>query len=102
MAYCHLFSGCGMHSHVQRGNEKKILIDAKGNYVPLSVLEEMLYQDAPPSPSSLRTLIYRLRSLLGSDLIETQRSQGVRLNLPKQLHTSLNPTLKEQKNKEFW
>ena len=86
-------------------NLLKILIDAKGNYVPLSVLEEILYQDAPPSPSSLRTLIYRLRSLLGSDLIETQRAQGVRLNLPKQLHTSLNPTLQEQReqeNKEFW
>ena len=61
----------------------RTLIDAKGNYIPLSVLEEILYQDAPPSSSSLRTLIYRLRSLLGSKLIETQRTQGVRLNLPK-------------------
>ncbi len=62
-------------------NLLRILIEAKGKYIPLSVLEERLYRDEPVSSSSLRTLIYRLRSQMNEKMIESKRLYGVRIVL---------------------
>ncbi|QOP41727.1 response regulator [Sulfurimonas marina] len=59
----------------------KLLIEAKGEYIPFEIIEDELYKDNPPSESSLRTLVYRLRSQLGYDFIETQRAYGIRLSM---------------------
>lgn len=59
----------------------KILIDARGEYVPFYLLEDALYKDTPPSESSLRTLVYRLRSKLKNNMIETERTYGIRLKM---------------------
>jgi DNA-binding response OmpR family regulator len=63
-------------------NEKKllnILLDAKGAIVSNTNLEHMLWPNEPVSRSSLRTLIYRLRSKLEHKLVETVHSAGCRL-----------------------
>ncbi|WP_428738037.1 response regulator transcription factor [Sulfurimonas sp.] len=59
----------------------KLLIEANGNYIPFNELERELYPDTPPSESSLRTLIYRLRKELKDDMIETERTYGIRLKM---------------------
>jgi len=62
--------------------EKKfleILIEAKGTIVPFEVLQEHLWGSKGVSESSLRTLIYRLRTKLEYKLIETIPSFGVKL-----------------------
>jgi len=59
----------------------KILINAKGKYVPFYLLEDALYQDTPPSESSLRTLVYRLRLELTYDIIQTERAYGIKLKM---------------------
>lgn len=63
-------------------NERRllnILLDAKGAIVSNADLEYMLWPNEPVSQSSLRTLIYRLRSKLEHKLIETVHSAGCRL-----------------------
>lgn len=59
----------------------KLLIEAKGNTVTFKTIEEELYKETPPSESTLRTLIYRLRKVLGDDMIETESNYGIRLRL---------------------
>ena len=64
------------------GNEKrllKILIEAKGSFVPFDELEIRIWPDNPVSDSTLRTLIYRLRTKLEYKLIETMHSFGCKL-----------------------
>lgn len=56
-----------------------MLIEAKGNVVSFKEIEEELYQEGPPSASSIRTLIYRLRNQLKAEMIETELNYGVRL-----------------------
>lgn len=71
--------------HIKIGGKKlqllKLLIEAKGDFVPFHFLENTLYRDNPPGESSLRTLIYRLRSDLANDMIETERTYGIRLKM---------------------
>lgn len=57
----------------------KMLINAKGNAVSFEEIERELYPENPPSPSSIRTLIYRLRSSLEADMIENELNYGVKL-----------------------
>lgn len=59
----------------------KMLIEAQGRVVTFSEIEERLYRDNPPSESSIRTLVYRLRSQLKFEMIESEQKYGVRLYL---------------------
>jgi DNA-binding response OmpR family regulator len=56
-----------------------ILVEAKGNIVSFSDLEYLLWPDAPVSNSSLRTLVYRLRTKLEYKCIETISSIGCKI-----------------------
>ncbi|MCH9812934.1 MAG: response regulator [Epsilonproteobacteria bacterium] len=58
----------------------QLLIEAKGNIVPFSVLEYQLWPDGPIADSTLRTLIYRFRAKVEYKLIETIPSFGCKLN----------------------
>jgi DNA-binding response OmpR family regulator len=63
-------------------NEKhllKILLDANGAIVPYKDIEYLIWPNEPVSQSSLRTLVYRLRTKLEYKLIETIHSAGCRL-----------------------
>lgn len=57
----------------------KLLVEAKGEYIPFEIIEDELYKENPPSESSLRTLVYRLRTELQYEMIETKRAYGIRL-----------------------
>ena len=59
----------------------KLLIEANGKIVSFKTIEEELYKEHPPSESSIRTLIYRLRADLASDMIETELNYGIRLKI---------------------
>jgi len=62
--------------------EKKLLtllVEANGNIVSFSEIEYLLWPDAPVSNSTLRTLIYRLRSKLEYKIIETISSIGCKV-----------------------
>lgn len=59
----------------------KILIEAKGETVSFQSLESQLWPSSDVSSSTLRTLIYRLRSRLDHKLIETEQMIGCRLVL---------------------
>jgi len=63
-------------------NEKQLLellIKAQGNSIPFGVIEEHIWGSKLITKSSLRTLLYRLRSKIEYKLIETVPSFGVRL-----------------------
>jgi DNA-binding response OmpR family regulator len=60
----------------------EMLIEAKGNIVPFTVLEHHIWQGNPVSDSALRTLMYRLRGKLEYLLIETVPSFGFKLAPP--------------------
>ena len=63
--------------------EKKlltILVEAKGNIVSFKYLEYILWPDAPISDSTLRTLIYRLRTKLNYKIIDTISSIGCKIS----------------------
>lgn len=57
----------------------QLLIDAKGKIVPFDIIEYELWDDTKISSSTLRTLIYRLRTKLEYKLIETILQEGCRL-----------------------
>lgn len=57
----------------------RLLIDARGNIVPFSTIEYEIWPDDPTCESSLRTLVYRLRTKLEYKLIETVPTFGCRL-----------------------
>jgi DNA-binding response OmpR family regulator len=57
-----------------------VLTEAKGSIVSNEQLEHKLWADNAPSNSSLRTLVYRLKSKLGCNLIETSYANGYKLN----------------------
>ncbi|MEA3353453.1 MAG: response regulator [Campylobacterota bacterium] len=59
----------------------KILIDAKGSYVSYENLQRYIWANDTVSASSVRTLIYRLRSKLEHKLIESKISVGCKLIL---------------------
>jgi DNA-binding response OmpR family regulator len=56
-----------------------ILVEAKGTIVPFENLEFSVWQAETVSPSSLRTLLYRLRGKLEYKLIETIPKVGCKL-----------------------
>ncbi len=56
-----------------------ILYKEKGNIVPFETIEYLIWEDASVSDSTLRTLIYRLRSKLEYKLIETIPLNGCKL-----------------------
>lgn len=63
-------------------NEKKLLrllIDAKGQIVPLATIEEYIWPEKNMSDSAFRTLVYRLRCKIEFKLIETIPSFGYKL-----------------------
>ena len=66
---------------IKKLNLLKLLIEANGDVVSFKMIEEELYKENPPSESSIRTLIYRLRAELGPDMIETEQNYGIRLNI---------------------
>lgn len=57
----------------------KLLITAKGAIVPFADIENHIWADEPVSNSTLRTLVYRIRSKLEYKIIETIPSFGCRL-----------------------
>jgi DNA-binding response OmpR family regulator len=61
----------------------KILVYAKGNVVSFKQLEYDIWGENPISSSTLRTLLYRLRTRFDHQLIENVYSLGCRLVLPE-------------------
>jgi len=59
----------------------EVLLNAKGEIVPFSVIEHYIWVDKSISDSTLRTLIYRLRSKFNHKLIDTVTSLGCKINL---------------------
>lgn len=57
----------------------KILIEAKGKIVRFETIEAVLWNGEAVNNTSLRTLIYRLRSKLEHKLIESEFNVGIRL-----------------------
>ncbi len=57
----------------------RILIDTKGGLVSFEDIEHAIWPDAPISDSTLRTLIYRLRTKLEYKLVETIPTFGCKL-----------------------
>jgi len=57
----------------------KTLLDANGAIVSYKDIEYLIWPNEPVSQSSLRTLVYRLRTKLEYKLIETVHSSGCRL-----------------------
>ncbi len=57
----------------------KILIEAKGKIVKFEKIEQALWHGESVNNTSLRTLIYRLRSKLEHKLIESEFNVGIRL-----------------------
>ena len=59
----------------------EVLLKAKGEIVSFSVIEHYIWVDKSISDSTLRTLIYRLRSKFNHKLIDTVTSLGCKINL---------------------
>ncbi|UFS61971.1 response regulator [Sulfurimonas sp. HSL-3221] len=58
-----------------------LLIDANGGTVTFEMIENLIYQDNPISTSTVRTLIYRLRTKLNCSCIETVSGIGCKISL---------------------
>ena len=58
----------------------RILIEANNNVVSFDELEKRIWPNSEISDSTLRTLVYRLRSKLEHKIIETIQKVGCRLN----------------------
>ena len=65
----------------KENNLLKFLIEAKGQLVSFREIENHIWPDKAISKSSLRTLIYRLRTKLEYKLIETVPSFGCKLDI---------------------
>ena len=63
----------------------KLLVQANGDIVSFNTIENEIWPDSVPSPSSVRTLIYRLRGKLQYKLITTQQHQGIKIQSVKSL-----------------
>ncbi len=64
--------------------EKKlldILVRAQGQIVPMRTLENLIWMDTTMSDSTLRTLVYRLKTKLDYKLIETIPAVGCKINI---------------------
>ena len=58
----------------------KLLIENRGELVTYKMIEEEIWENEAVNNTSLRTLIYRLRSKLEHKLIESVFKNGIRLN----------------------
>lgn len=58
-----------------------VLVEANGKLVTFETLEHFIWPEVTVSESTLRTLIYRLRTKLEHKLIETIPSSGLKLRL---------------------
>jgi len=63
----------------------QLLLESKSNIVTFQTIEYELW-DVPPNPSTLRTLIYRLRNKLNHRFIKTENNQGIRFKIKKEVH----------------
>ena len=59
----------------------EVLLKARGELVPFSAIEHYIWFNKSISDSTLRTLIYRIRSKFNHKLIETITSLGCRINI---------------------
>jgi len=59
----------------------EVLLKAKGELVPFSAIEHYIWLNKSISDSTLRTLMYRLRSKFNHKLIETINSLGCKINM---------------------
>ena len=59
----------------------EVLLKAKGEVVSFSAIEHYIWVDKSISDSTLRTLMYRLRSKFNHKLIETVNSLGCKINM---------------------
>ena len=59
----------------------EVLIKAKGTLVPFNIIEDYIWGNNTVSNSTLRTLLYRLRSKFEHKLIKTIPTIGCKLNL---------------------
>jgi len=59
----------------------KLLIEANGKIVKFKTIEEKIWEGESVNNSSLRTLLYRLRSKLNHKLIETEFNLGLKLDI---------------------
>jgi len=70
--------------HIKLGFKERqllaILTEANGTVVSSEKLEHRLWADNTPSNSSLRTLVYRLKSKLGCNIIQVAYSNGYKLS----------------------
>ncbi len=70
--------------HIKLGLKERqllgILTEANGTVVSSEKLEHRLWADNAPSNSSLRTLVYRLKSKLGCNIIQVAYSNGYQLS----------------------
>lgn len=70
--------------HIKLGLKERqllgILTEANGAVVSSEKLEHRLWADNAPSNSSLRTLVYRLKSKLGCNIIHVVYSNGYKLS----------------------
>ncbi len=57
----------------------KLLIEANGRIVKFKTIEEKIWEGESVNNSSLRTLLYRLRTKLNHKLIETEFNLGLKL-----------------------
>jgi DNA-binding response OmpR family regulator len=66
---------------IKETNLLKLLIDAKGKVVKFTVIEEKIWEGESVNNTSLRTLLYRLRSKLKHKLIESEFNIGLKLDI---------------------
>ncbi|MFA6742363.1 MAG: response regulator [Arcobacteraceae bacterium] len=59
----------------------EVLLKAKGEVVSFSAIEHYIWVDKSISDSTLRTLMYRLRSKFNHKLIETVNTLGCKINM---------------------
>jgi len=59
------------------------LIQANGKAVPAQILDSIIWEQGKWSPSSLRNLVLNLRKKLNPKMIETVKTLGYKLILPK-------------------
>jgi DNA-binding response OmpR family regulator len=69
--------------HINLGTKEllllELLIKANGQAISFETIEESLYKDNAAGTSSLRTLIYRLRTKLEHKLIQNEFNYGIKL-----------------------
>ena len=66
---------------IKETNLLKLLIDAKGRIVKFTTIEKKIWEGENVNNTSLRTLLYRLRSKLKHKLIESEFNIGLKLDI---------------------